>query len=271
VVGIAARTTFQGTALALALCANVAAAADPDAGAELAKQLANPIASLISVPFKLNWDTSIGPANADRYTLNIQPVIPLSLGHDWNLISRTIVPIVDAQSPVSGGSHESGSGDILQSFFFSPKAPTAEGWIWGAGPVLLLRSASNDAIGGEKWGAGPTAVLLKQAGGWTYGALANHLWSFAGASDRANVRATFLQPFLSYTMKTATTYTLNTESTYDWNANQWTVPVNLTVSQLMRFGKQPVSFAFGVRGYAERPAGGPDWGLTLTVTFLFPK
>jgi hypothetical protein len=266
-----ARNVASGLVLALTLQATVSVAADQEAGAELAKQLANPIASLISVPFKLNWDTSIGPANADRYTLNIQPVIPFSINRDWNLISRTIIPIVDAQSPVRGGSHESGLGDILQSFFFSPKAPTAGGWIWGAGPVLLLPSASNDAIGGEKWGAGPTAVILKQAHGWTYGALANHVWSFAGPSNRTDISATFLQPFLSYTTKAATTYTLNTESTYDWNANQWIVPVNLTVSQLVRFGKQPVSFAFGGRGYAERPAGGPDWGLSLTVTFLFPK
>jgi hypothetical protein len=268
---VAARSISPGTVVALALQATVTAAADQDTGAELAKQLANPIASLISVPFKLNWDTSIGPAKADRYILNIQPVIPVSINQDWNLISRTIVPIVDAQSPLAGGSHESGLGDILQSFFFSPKAPTAGGWIWGAGPVLLLPSASNDAIGGEKWGAGPTAVVLKQAHGWTYGALANHVWSFAGQSNRADISATFLQPFLSYTTKAATTYTLNTESTYDWNADQWTVPINLSVSQLVRFGRQPVSFAFGARGYVDRPAGGPDWGLSLTVTFLFPK
>lgn len=237
---------------------------------ELAKKLSNPIASLISVPIKLNWDTGIGPADADRTTLIVQPVIPFELNKEWNLITRTIVPYVSAQSPVAGGNPVSGLGDIVQSFFFSPKAPTAGGWIWGAGPVLQYGTASKKELGG-KWGIGPTAVLLKQENGWTYGGLANHIWSFAGSDGRPDVNATFLQPFLSFTTKGATTYSLNTESTYDWDASQWTVPINLSVSQLMRLGKQPASFALGYRYYVERPSGGPDWGVSFTFTLLFPK
>jgi hypothetical protein len=242
-----------------------------DSSAELAKKLSNPVASLISVPLKLDWDTGIGPLGADRSTYVVQPVIPISLGADWNLISRTIIPYIDAQSPVPGGSHESGLSDITQSFFFSPSAPTAGGWIWGAGPVLLLKTASNDALGSEKWGVGPTAVLLRQDSGLTYGVLANHIWSFGGNDQRADISATFLQPFLSYTTKTYTTWGINTESTYDWENSRWTVPINVSVSQLVKFGAQPVSFALGARSYLERPEGGPDWGLRLTVTFLFPK
>jgi hypothetical protein len=244
----------------------------PDADAELAKKLQNPIAALISVPVKLDWDTGIGPADADRFTYVVQPVIPFSLNQEWNLISRTIVPVyIDAQSPVAGGSDTSGMGDVLQSFFFSPKAPTAGGWIWGVGPVLSLPTASKDALGSEKYGAGPTVVVLRQDSGWTYGMLANHMWSFAGNDSRADVSATFIQPFISYTTKTYTTFGLNTESTYDWEASQWTVPINASVSQLMKFGKQRVSFAFGYRNYVDAPTGGPDWGLRFTVTFLFPK
>ena len=239
--------------------------------AELAKQLNNPIASLVSVPFKVDWDTGIGAAGADRSTYVLQPVIPVSLNPQWNLISRTIVPYVDAQSPSTGAGGAAGLGDVTQSFFFSPKAATATGWIWGAGPVLLLDTASKDALGAGKWGVGPTAVVLRQDSGWTYGALANHIWSFAGSDDRASVNATYLQPFLSYTTKTHTTFGINTESTYDWSNRQWTVPINLTASQLVKFGTQPVSFAAGIRSYAARPEGGPDWGLRFTVTFLFPK
>jgi hypothetical protein len=245
--------------------------ANADDSAELAKKLSNPIASLISVPIKLDWDTGIGPEGADRSTYVVQPVIPFSIGTDWNLITRTIIPVVDAQSPVANGRDESGLSDITQSFFFSPKVPTASGWIWGAGPAFLYPTASNDAVGGEKWGAGPTVVVLKQEKGWTYGLLANHLSSFAGNDERNEISATFIQPFLSFTTKTYTTFTLNTESTYDWKAEQWTVPVNVQVSQLMRLGKLPVSFAAGVRSYAERPDGGPDWGLRFQVQLLFPK
>ncbi|MBI5040589.1 MAG: transporter, partial [Gammaproteobacteria bacterium] len=115
------------------------------------------------------------------------------------------------------------------------------------------------------------AVVLKQENGWTYGALANHIWSVAGDDSRADVNATFLQPFISYTTKTYTTFSLNTESTYDWDAEQWTVPINAMASQLVKFGTQPVSFAVGYRNYVEAPAGGPDWGVRFVVTFLFPK
>jgi hypothetical protein len=238
---------------------------------DLAKKLQNPVASLISVPLQLNWDTGIGREDASRYTLNVQPVIPFSVNKDWNLITRTILPLIYAESAVAGGDSKSGLGDIVQSFFFSPKDPTWGGWIWGAGPVFLYPSASGDALGADKWGAGPTAVLLKQDSGWTYGMLVNHIWSFAGEDSRPDVNATFLQPFVSYTTKTFTTFGLNTESTYDWENSQWTVPINVTVSQLLKVANQPISLTLGGRYYAEAVDGGPDWGLRFVVTFLFPK
>jgi hypothetical protein len=260
------------TVAALLMLAS-AAHAQPSSGSseeELAKKLSNPVANLISVPLQSNWDFDIGPADAMRYTLNVQPVIPFSLTRDWNLITRTIVPIIHAESPVEGGDSETGLGDILQSFFLSPEKPLG-GWIIGAGPVFLYPTATEDALGSGKWGVGPTAVVLRQDGPWTYGILANHVWSFAGDDDRPDVNSTFLQPFLNYTTKMATTFGLNTESTYDWERDRWTVPINATVAQLVRIGGLPVSFMLGARYYAERPAGGPDWGIRFDVTFLFPK
>ena len=242
-----------------------------DEAAELAMKLSNPIASLISVPIKYDYDTGIGKADADRSTYTIQPVIPLELNETWNVISRTIVPVyIDAESPVSGGKDINGMGDILQSFFISPKAPTERGWIWGAGPAMSLPTG-DDGLTTDKFSVGPTAVALKQVSGWTYGALANHLWSVSGDDDRSDVNATFLQPFLAFVTKTHTTLTANTESSYDWTAEEWTVPVNLTVSQLVKVGKQPISLQVGYRNYLDAPKGGPDWGLRFQVTFLFPK
>ncbi len=241
------------------------------AAAELAKKLSNPVAALISVPLQNNFDFGAGPdGDGFQYKLNVQPVIPISLNENWNLISRTIVPIV-YQENIFGTSSQSGLSDTVQSLFFSPKAPTSGGWIWAAGPVLLIPTATDDLLGAEKWGAGPTALALKQQNGWTYGVLANHLWSYAGDSSRAEVNATFIQPFVSFTTKKQTTYGLNTESTYDWENHQWTVPLNASVSQLVKLGKTPVQFTLGAKYYAEKPANGPEWGLRFAVTFLFPK
>jgi hypothetical protein len=198
-------------------------------------------------------------------------VIPFSISEDWNLITRTIVPLVDLQDIPVKGESESGLGDIVQSFFFSPKEPVG-GWILAIGPVGLYPSASDEMLGGEKWGAGPTVLALQQKNGWTYGMLANHLWSVAGEDDRADVNLSFVQPFLSYITKTKTTLGVNSEATYNWESEEWSVPLNLQVSQLLRIGPQILQLTVGARYWAESPDNGPEgWGGRVAVTFLFPK
>jgi hypothetical protein len=240
---------------------------------DLAQKLANPIASLISIPIQANYDENYGPTeDGSVWRTNIQPVIPFTLSEDWNLISRTILPIVNQNDVPANGVDEAGLGDIVQSVFFSPKAPTANGVIWGVGPVFLLPSATEDLLGTEKWGAGPTAVALKQSGPWTYGALANHIESFAGDSKRPYVSGTLLQPFVSYITQTKTTLSLNTEATYNWNASQWSVPINFMVQQLVKVGKLPAQLGIGVRYWAASTDNGPaGWGARLQWTFLLPK
>ena len=241
----------------------------PSADSSLAQQLQNPVAALISVPFQNNFDFGIGPSKATRYLLNVQPVIPFSLNANYNLISRTILPVISQGSVAPGASSVTGLGDITESLFLSPVAPF-HGFIVGAGPAFLIPTATDSSLGGGKWGAGPTVVVLRQQNGWTYGALLNHIWSFAGPQSRPAVNSTFLQPFLSYTWKNGVSVTGNTESSYNWTARQWTVPLNLAASKVMVLGKQPVSFAIGGREYAVRPSGGPDWGVRFVVTLLFP-
>lgn len=259
-------------ASALLGLATIAAQAQEGSDADaLAKQLSNPVAALISVPLQTNWDTGMGERDGERLTLNVQPVVPIGISERWNMISRTIVPLID-QNDVVGDDSQSGLGDVSQSLFFSPKQPIAGGWLLGVGPAFLLPTATDDLLGGEQWAAGPTAVVLKQtATGWTYGALVNHLWSVAGEDDRAEVNATFLQPFLSKGLGQGRTLTLNCESTYDWNARQWNVPVNLSFSKVTIVGKQRLSWGGGARAYLEAPEGGADWGLRFVVTLLFPQ
>jgi len=265
--------TFVGVLFLVVLLAVTPAVCQAENDAELVKKTLNPVASLISVPIQFNYDDNLG-ANDDgsRTLLNVQPVIPISLNQEWNVISRTIVPLIDLRDVPVQGNDESGIGDILQSLFFSPKKPTAGGIIWGVGPALSLPTASDDLLGSGKWSVGPTAVALKQESGWTYGMLANHLWSFAGDGDRAYVNSTFLQPFLAYTLPSFTTLGVNTESTYDWRTEKWSVPVNVSVTQLLKIGSQPVSLQAGLRYWAESPEGGPeDLGFRLVLTLLFPK
>ena len=242
-----------------------------DDEAELAKKLSNPVASLISVPFQNNFEWGAGPhSRGFKYTLNFQPVVPISLSEDWNLISRTIMPIIH-QDDVVPDSMQGGLGDTTESLFLSPKAPGPGGIIWGAGPIILLPTSTEDFLGAQKWGLGPTAVLLRQDAGWTYGILANHLWSIGGTRATETVNATYLQPFLSYTTKTHTTFTLNTESTYDWTDTEWTIPLITMVSQVLKVAGQPISLQVGPKLYVEGPTSAPDWGVRFAFFLLFPR
>ena len=260
-----------GFAAVTALCAAEPDTALPaDDASELAKQLQNPLAALVSVPFQSNFEWGGGPhSDGFKYTLNLQPVIPFSLTENWNVISRTIMPFIH-QEDVVPGTTQGGLGDIVQSLFLSPKKPGPGGLIWGVGPVLLLPTSTDRFLGAEKFGMGPTAVLLRQSNGWTYGLLCNHIVSIGGTRSTSDVNATFLQPFLSYTTSTKTTVAVNTESTYDWENSKWTVPLNANVSQLLKIGGQPISFTLGPKWYPEGPTGAPDWGIRFAVTLLFP-
>jgi hypothetical protein len=259
-----------GITLCLALFGGSAVAAESDEN--LAKQLSNPVADLISLPFQFNYDRGIGPGrDGDKYYLNIQPVIPISLTQDWNLISRTILPVVNQNHIFPGAGSQFGLSDTVQSLFLSPVKPTA-GIIWGVGPVFLIPTGTDSLLTAGKFGLGPTAVALAQEGPWTLGFLFNHIWSVVGWESRPHVNNTFLQPFFSYTTRDAWTFTVNTESTYDWRAEDWSVPLNFLLAKLTKIGDQPVQFQVGPRYWAESPrSGAHGWGVRFNVVLLFPK
>jgi hypothetical protein len=240
----------------------------------VAKQLANPIANLVSIPLQFNWEQGVGPNDDLRTVMNFQPVVPFSFNEDWNLIGRMILPFINQPSLAPGASSTSGTGDVLMSGFFSPTKP--RGAIWGVGPAISMPTTTDPSLGSGKWSAGPTAVILKQAGQLTYGALANHLWSFANTGDveRSDVSQTFVQPFLAYTTKTAATFTLNSEASKNWEAadgEEWTVPINLSASKVTRLGPFPFSIAVGAGYYVEKPEGGPEWKFRLVGTLILPR
>lgn len=255
---------------------SAAAASDAETGKkvsdeELAKKLQNPVAYLISAPFQNNFQSGLGPKHEGfQYMLRFQPVIPINMNPNWNVILRPILPLIN-QTHAIGRTHQTGLGDLQQEVFFSPTKPGPAGLIWGAGPIGLFPTAANEFLGNGKWGLGPTGVVLKQVGGFTGGILGYQLWSFAGDNARQDVCWTYLQPFASYTLKSAFTVFGQSETTYDWEAKEWEFPIITGVSQVFSMGKQKMSIALGGIYYPVTPSGEPKWGIRLTWTLLFPE
>jgi hypothetical protein len=241
--------------------------------ADLAQELTNPLADLMTIPIQMNYDQDIGAGDeGERLRTNIQPVIPFNLNEDWNLISRTIMPLIYQDDIFPGEGSQFGLGDTSLSLFLSPKKPTSGGLLWGVGPILLLPTATDSLLGGKKWGAGPTVVALTMRGPWTMGTLANHVWSVGGDSDRSDISNTFIQPFVSYTWPSAWTLSVQSESEYNWKTEKWSVPVNAAVSKLVYFGKLPVSLQGGVGYWLDSPATGPEgWRFRLQANFVLPN
>lgn len=248
--------------------------AEQDAAA-LAKAVQNPIASLISIPFQWNINLETGPQEETQHVLNIQPVLPFELNEDWNIITRTIFPLISQPAFGQGQSREGGLGDIQFSAFFSPKKPTASGWIWGAGPILQMNTATDDRLGQGAWGVGPTAVALKMAGPWVYGGLINNVWSITEDSGRADVNQMLIQPFVNFNFvdKPGRYLVFAPIITANWKADndKWTVPLGMGIGQVMKIGNQPINIQASAYYNVERPDNAAKYQIRLQIQLMFPK
>jgi hypothetical protein len=238
----------------------------------LAKAAQNPVADLISLPLQNNTNFGVGPGDDVQNVLNIQPVIPIKMSENWNLITRTIAPVIYQPELVPGYGSEFGLGDINTTLFLSPAKPGKI--IWGVGPVFSFPTASDRVLGTDKWSAGPSAVVLTIRGPWVVGALANNLWSYAGDDDRKDVNQFLLQYFINYNLPKGWYISSAPIITANWKAdsgNKWIVPFGGGIGKIFRIGKQPVNAQVQAFYNVEKPDNGPDWTLRLQLQFLFPK
>jgi hypothetical protein len=282
-VGVLAMTIAASLLASPLRAEETAAPASAGDATELAKKTQNPVADLISVPFQNNLSFGLGPKDATQWVMNVQPVIPIELTDDWNLITRTIIPIIYQGSPAPGIDHAGGIGDVNPSVFLSPAG--SKKLIWGVGPTMTFPTASDKQLGAGKYSAGPAAVALTMQGPWVVGALANNQWSFAGWGD-TKVNALLIQPFVNYNFGKGWYAVSAPIVTANWVASsgdKWTVPVGGGGGRLFRLkqlpggdnlgklGELPVNTQIQAFYNATSPDLAGDWQLRLQVQFLFPK
>jgi hypothetical protein len=239
--------------------------------AELARAVQNPVANLISLPFQNNTNFNYGPFGHVQNILNIQPVVPIGVTPDWNVVTRTILPVISQPAFRAGEDTTFGLGATQFNAFLSPAKPGAV--IWGVGAVAQAPTITDKNLGSTVWGGGPTAVALTMQGPWVIGALANNIWSAGGnAQNRYNILT--VQPFINYNFGHGTSIGFSPIITANWDAksgDQWTVPLGLALSQILFLGNQPVSVQLGSYYNVVRPDIGPEWQVRFQLSFLFPK
>ena len=239
---------------------------------ELAKQTQNPLASLISLPFQNNTNFDLGEFDRTQNVLNIQPILPFTLSEDWNLINRVIVPVIDQPDITRNSTGVWGLGAINWTAWLSPADSGA--WIWGAGPILVFPTATDEVLGSDKWSAGPSVVVLTMPGDWVVGALVNNVWSFAGTDSRESVNFLTTQYFVNYNLGNGLYLASAPIITADWtadSADRWTIPFGAGIGKVFKIGKQPINTSIHAYYNVRRPTDGPRWTLRIQIQFLFPK
>jgi len=237
---------------------------------ELAKKSQNPVGDLITVPFQYNINFDSGPYKRTFNNLNIQPVIPMKISDKWNMINRLIVPI--SSIPIGKHDRKDGFGDITYTAFFSPRKESK--LIWGAGPVFMIPTASDETLGSGKWGTGPSVVALTMKGPWVTGAITSNIWSVGGDPSRESINQFLIQPFVNYNMPKGWYFSFSPIITANWNKtgkDRWTVPLGAGVGKVFSIGHQPLNVSVGAYKNVVKPNNAPDWQLRFQINFLFPQ
>ncbi len=260
------------TLLAAASRASAQEEPTPPSLQQIAKQAKNPLPDQFNVPFEHSFNFRTGPGHDLGYEFNVQPVIPFHLPGNWNLVTRTILAVINEPGTDPGQEETFGFGDTDFSVFLSP--PSTEAFIWGFGPIIRFPTASANVLGGGKWGIGPTVAAIFDAGPWSLGALVNNVWSFAGDSTRSAVNEMLIEPDIQYSLPRGWYLTYGPSITADWEAasrDRWTVPVGAGVGKALQIANQSLNLQVEAYSNVERPAGTSTWSLVFTIQFVFPR
>jgi hypothetical protein len=278
IIKYTARKSLSSAIVALLVASPFCALAEESKDGDLRAAVQNPISSLVSLPFKFTFD--FGATNGDASILNIQPVVPVTVGN-WNLVNRAIIPIIDSPGPVAGipsnpspapGNGATGLGDINYSLYFSPVDYGKV--IWGVGPSITLKTATDDQLGSGKWSAGASAIALTQPSWGSVGILGRQLWSFAGDDDRADVSQFLLEPFANYNLSNGWFLITDMVATANWEAASgqvWTVPVGGGAGRVFKIGNQAINSRLEAYYNVINTDAAPDWSVSFTFQFLFPR
>ncbi|HAB17011.1 MAG TPA: neuromedin U [Verrucomicrobiales bacterium] len=276
--GRSSRRMIRGIVTALAVAGAMASQtlfAEPESSASsteaLARQVQNPLAKLVKVPFQNNFNFGIGPEEATQWILDVEPVIPVSLNDDWSLITRTVIPIIDQPSVAPGIPAAFGLGDLNPSFYLSP---AKDGQVtWGAGPTFTLPTATDSSLGAGMWSVGPALIAVTTQGPWVAGVLANQQWSFAGWGSQ-KISAMTIQPFINYNLPAGWYLNSAPVLTANWRvsgAEAWTVPLGGGIGKVFHLGRLPLNGLIQAYYNVRTPENGPDWQLRVELQLLFPK
>lgn len=269
---------------------NPSAAAKPASSSasanSTATQAQSPLTPLWSVINENYTSGGVGPLHKTQNILIVEPIIPLKLTPDWNLITRWNTPITyqprlaEPVGPFPGIGPEFGLSNMQPQFFFTPAHPGS--FTFAVGPALWLPTATDKTLGINKTGGGPVFVGLTTQGPLLAGFLAQNVWAGTTGTSLTGQRVNTLtiEPFVFYNLPEGGWFlTYRPIITADWTVNEhnrWTVPLGGGFGRVMPIGPlvfdwQVQAFYNGITPRAPGITGVGDWTALFVAHFMFPS
>jgi hypothetical protein len=250
---------------------------------ELNRQLNSPISSFWSIAFQQNnYLLEIeGKKRHWNSNLNFQPLIPVALTNDWNLITRPCVALFNSVPSLESDQprnieRTTGFGDTILAEMVSPSPNLVGNWMFGLGPSFIFPTASSDDTGQGKWQVGPAAVVGYLSHKWVLGAFVQNWTSFGGSGNRPDTNHMNLQPIAAYFLPNGWSIGFSGNILANWEADKsgdtWTVPVGLGISKVIKLGRMPVKLGLAVQYMVHHPNNfGQTCNIQLAIAPVLPK